>query len=456
MLALHCALPQCVRRWLLLVASYAFYGAWDWRFCGLILASTVLDWFVALRLERIDSPARKKAWLTASLVANLSILAFFKYADFGIASFCALFGLDPESYPLHVVLPVGISFFTFQSMSYTIDVYKGQVAARRSLVDFALFVAFFPQLVAGPIVKAVEFFPGYDRWRKPSDQELQRARLLILLGLIEEAAIADHLAPYVDGYFGNAAAQPGFLPAASGVLAFGLQIFFDFTGYSDIAIGTAMLFGYRFPENFRRPYLATSIAEFWHRWHISLSTWLREYLYIPLGGNRGGEWFTARNLMLTMLLGGLWHGASWTFVVWGGLNGAYLVAHRQWRSRVRPRLPQRVLAHPLYTLACWVLTLYAAGLAWVFFRARTIGDAWTVARELLWPTELGRSLLPWHWAAVVGAVLGIALLQEHARLQQRLEELPWLARGALMAMLLLLLAMFVATDQHVAFLYFQF
>ena len=299
-LALHYVLPRPWRRWLLLVASYWFYGAWDWRFLFLIAFTTVVDWWVALRMEAIADVRVRRRWLIASLISNLGVLAFFKYTDFFIASFCELTGLDPERHVLHILLPVGVSFFTFQSMSYTIDVFRGQVAARRSLVDFALFVAFFPQLLSGPIVKANEFFPCFDRWRAPDGAELQRAIMLILVGLVQKTALADHLAPIVDGYFGSSAAHPGFLPAATGVIAFALQIFFDFAGYSNIAIGCALLFGYQFPTNFRRPDLAGSITEFWHRWHISLSSWLREYLYIPLGGNRGGRWSTHRNLMITM------------------------------------------------------------------------------------------------------------------------------------------------------------
>jgi len=455
-LALHYSLPRPLRRYLLLVASYVFYGAWDWRFCGLIAASTALDWYVALRIAACDDTKRRKAWLVATLAANLGMLAVFKYLNFGIASFCALTGMDPESHLLPIVLPPGISFFTFQSMSYTIDVYRGHIAPRRRLVDFALFIAFFPQLVAGPIIKAIEFFPTFDRWRRPTDGELQRGLMLILLGLIEKAVFADHLAPYVEAYFGAVAAHPGWLPAVTGVLAFGLQIFFDFAGYSDIAIGTALLFGFRFPANFERPYLAGNVAEFWHRWHISLSTWLREYLYIPLGGNRGGAWRTCRNLMLTMLLGGLWHGASWTFVIWGGLHGAYLLVHRLWRAHGRKHLSERCTAQPLYRLVCWLLTLYAVGLAWAFFRAGTLTDALAVARALLLPQHLGASVLPVHWLPLVGGVLVVALLQEHRALLDRIDRASVLLRGCVFAGLLIVLTVFAVTDQHVAFIYFQF
>ncbi len=452
-LALHYALPRPTRRWLLLVASYAFYGAWDWRFLFLIAFSTLIDYVAALRIEASGDHGVRRRWLLGSLVLNLGVLGFFKYTNFFLASFCALTGADPGDWLLPIVLPVGVSFFTFQSLSYTIDVYRGEIVARRSLVDFALYVSFFPQLVAGPIVKAVEFFPDYDRWRAPDDRELQRAAMAILVGLVQKTALADGLAPLVDGYFDQPV--PGFLPAATATLAFGLQIFFDFAGYSNIAIGAALLFGYRFPVNFRRPYLALSVAEFWHRWHISLSSWLREYLYIPLGGNRCGTVRTQANLMITMLLGGLWHGASWNFVVWGGLHGGYLAVHRAWRAFVVPKLG-RVATSAGYRLAAWLLTLAAVGFAWVFFRCRDFATSSFVARELLLPRALGASVLQGAWWLVVVVVLGVAWATEQKRLFDRIDGAHWAWRGVVFAALGFVLTIFGVTEGHVAFLYFQF
>jgi D-alanyl-lipoteichoic acid acyltransferase DltB (MBOAT superfamily) len=454
-LGLHYALPPRHRRWLLLAASYWFYGAWDWRFLGLILFSTTLDWWLALRIAGQPDGGRRRGWIVLSVVANLSLLGVFKYCDFFLASFCALTGADPANWLLHIVLPPGISFFTFQSMSYTIDVYRGHVPVRRSLVDFALFVAFFPQLVAGPIVKANEFFPGYDAWRRPGDRDVQAAVRLILVGLVQKTVFADRLAPYVDAYFGNHDV-PGLLPALTAVLAFGLQIFFDFAGYSSIAIGTALLFGYHFPVNFRQPYLAGSVAEFWRRWHISLSTWLREYLYIPLGGNRGGALSTQRNLLLTMLLGGLWHGASWNFVIWGGLHGLYLAVHRGWRAAVVPRLGPYLATSWPYRGAAWLLTLTAVGLAWVFFRAKTLDDSLHVLGQLLAPGSLGASLLPLPWLLVIGATLVVAWLVDRRQLAERFDAAGWFWRGLGFAGLLFTLVLFAATDGSGAFLYFQF
>lgn len=454
-LALHYALPRPARRWLLLAASYVFYGAWDWRFLFLIAASTVLDWLLALRIDRERDAARRRRWLVVSVVANLSILGFFKYADFFVASFCSLVGASPDDWLLRVVLPPGVSFFTFQSMSYTVDVYRGHVPVRRSLVDFALFVAFFPQLVAGPIVKASEFFPGYDAWVRPGDRDVQRAVTLILVGLVQKTVFADQFAPIVDDWFGTHDA-PGFLPAASAVLAFGLQIFFDFAGYSNIAIGTALLFGHRFPTNFDRPYLAGNVAEFWRRWHVSLSSWLREYLYVPLGGNRHGTLRTLRNLVVTMLLGGLWHGASWNFVVWGGLHGAYLVVHRVWRAQAVPRLPERAVHSLPYRLTAWMLTFACVSLAWVFFRAKGFDDAWFVVEQLLWPHELGTSRLSTACCVAIGASLFMSLGLDRTRLEERFHDAHWAWRGLVFAALLWMLVLFAAIDAKVAFLYFQF
>jgi alginate O-acetyltransferase complex protein AlgI len=454
-LALHYALPRRARRWLLLVASYWFYGAWNWHLLFLIAGSTTLDWWLALRIERARDAAHKRRWLVGSVVSNLSILAFFKYTNFFISSFCALAGADPANWILPILLPVGVSFFTFQSMSYTIDVYRGHLPARKSLIDFALFVSFFPQLVAGLIIKANEFFPGYDAWRRPRDPELQRAAMLILTGLLQKTALADNLAPIVEAYFGGRE-HSGFLPAVTAALAFGLQIFFDFAGYSNIAIGTALLFGYRFPVNFARPYLAGNVAEFWRRWHISLSTWLREYLYIPLGGNRGGTWRTQKNLMLTMLLGGLWHGASWNFVVWGGLHGLYLAVHRAWRAMVLLRLPTAVTCSVAYRAACWLLTLAAVLFAWVFFHRGRFDVDLAIARQWLLPDRLGDSLLSLQWLAVIALALVLSVAIDRWALSDRLDRAHWTLRGAVFALLLFLIAVYAATDQHVQFIYFQF
>ena len=268
----------------LLASSYVFYLWWDARFILLILASTLVDFLVGRALPSARGPARLRLLIT-SLAANLGLLGFFKYYNFVAGSLAGLLDVSPQTLHLDIILPVGISFYTFQSMSYTIDIYRGKLEPVKRLTDFALYVAFFPQLVAGPIVRAREFFPQFFQWRPPSRVETEKGICLILTGLVKKMVLADHFARVSDLYFGNVATHPGACEAWSATFAFAMQIFFDFSGYTDIARGCGRLLGYEFPVNFRRPYLAGSITEFWRRWHISLSSWLRDYLYIPLGGN---------------------------------------------------------------------------------------------------------------------------------------------------------------------------
>ena len=369
--AVHWLLPWArARKIWLLVASYYFYACWDWRFLGLIAASTAIDYLAGLAMPDGAAPRRRRAALLVSLVANLGILAVFKYAGFFADSFVALahtIGWNVGSATLDIVLPVGISFFTFQSMSYTIDRYRGTIATCRDPLDFALFVAFFPQLVAGPIVRARDFLPQLETPRAMHRADLVEGAERILRGLAKKVVVADTLADVVDRLF----AQPdevGMLGAWVAAMAFAGQIYCDFSGYSDVAIGAARLLGYRLPENFRHPYLSRSPREFWQRWHISLSTWLRDYLYISLGGNRGGTRATRRNLLWTMLLGGLWHGAAWTYVAWGAWHGAWLAASRETVAR-------GVLRWPLQPIAGWFATLLIVLFGWVAFRAETLADA---------------------------------------------------------------------------------
>ncbi len=328
------------RKAMLLVASYVFYGAWDPRFLALIIASTLIDHQAALRIAQAARQRARDLWLLVSIVTNLGILATFKYFDFFAGSLTELagaVGADLGSVTLDVVLPVGISFFTFQSMSYTIDVHRGVLEPRRGLLDVALFVAFFPQLVAGPIVRAAHFLPQLDVAHRARLVPWRAAVTLFFVGFFKKAVLADSIAEPVDRYF----ADPGAFDAVSAVLAvvgYAAQIYLDFSGYSDMAIAAALMLGYDLGENFRFPYFARSVDDFWRRWHISLSSWLRDYLYIPLGGNRRGRVLTYRNLLLTMVLGGLWHGAAWTFVAWGALHGVALALTRAWGDRRRRNL----------------------------------------------------------------------------------------------------------------------
>lgn len=319
------------QKWLYFLASCVFYMWWNPAFILLILFSTVVDYYLGERIAGTEDRTRAKRYLIASVVINLGVLAFFKYAGFLSENLLLLarwLGYSPSWTELNVLLPVGISFYTFQTMSYSIDLYRGNIKPSRNLLDFAVFVSFFPQLVAGPIVRAADFLPQLDRPRK---LDFSRPHLLLILkGLFKKAVIADNLGTFVATIYDSPEAYPSVIIWLA-TLCFAVQIYCDFSGYTDIAIGVAAMIGFTFPDNFNRPYFAATPSDFWRRWHISLSSWLRDYLYISLGGNRGGSWLTYRNLMLTMLLGGLWHGASWNFVLWGFLHGLILVVFRIFR-----------------------------------------------------------------------------------------------------------------------------
>src|SRR5262245_56127367 len=317
--ALYRVLPHRAQNWLLLVASYYFYAAWDWRFLGLLLGSTLVDYSCARALDVTEAPRRRKALLTISLTFNLTLLAFFKYFNFFADNLHVVFGAigwKLDFVTLRVLLPVGISFYTFVTMSYVIDVYRREIPATRDLVDFAVFVAYFPHLVAGPILRASKLLTQIDNPRTISQEQIRDGLWLVAWGFRQKVFVADNLASVANTVF-----EPGMHHTGVNVLlgayAFAFQIYGDFAGYSNIARGISKLMGIELIENFRFPYLVRSPQAFWRHWHISLSTWLRDYLYIPLGGNRGTSWQTNRNLMITMVLGGLWHGAAWTFVIWG-------------------------------------------------------------------------------------------------------------------------------------------
>jgi D-alanyl-lipoteichoic acid acyltransferase DltB (MBOAT superfamily) len=352
----------------LLAASYVFYAAWDWRFLGLILFSTVLDYSVGLGIQRSLSQRARKALLTASIVGNLGVLGLFKYHDFFAGNLNALFarfGVELSIPILHLILPVGISFYTFQTLSYTIDIYRGDLEARTSFLKVALFVAFFPQLVAGPIVRARQFLPQLDR-RPEYDPEAGGTGLyLILKGLIKKVIFADIIGSFLVNPVWAQPANYGWAWILLAAWGFRLQIYGDFSGYSDIAIGCGRLLGFELPQNFNSPYKAHSNTNYWRRWHMTLGSWFRDYLFFPLGGSRLGELRTNVNLMLTMLLVGLWHGAAWTFVLWGGIHGTYLVVERIFRARLEPRA-----VAPRWLLAVKIFVVFQLGtIATVAFRA---------------------------------------------------------------------------------------
>lgn len=441
------------RKLCLLAASYLFYAAWDWRFLTLIALSTLVDFAVGLGLGRTLRPAGRRALLVASLGLNLGVLGVFKYYGFFLESATGMLsalGLESAGRVPEIVLPVGISFYTFQTLSYTIEVYRGRLAPVRSLSDFALFVGFFPQLVAGPIVRAADFLPQLDslpRWR---DVAVRRYLVLFLVGFAKKACIADNVAPFADSVF---AAPETFTAVAiwTAVALYAVQIYCDFSGYTDMAIACAGLLGYRLARNFDFPYLAHNVSDFWRRWHVSLSTWLRDYLYVPLGGSRGSRLATHRNLMLTMLLGGLWHGAAWTFVAWGALHGLALVAHREWRRWAAGRLP----ALPGGRLLATALTLHWVLLTWSFFRAQSLADAGLLARAFLLFEGPGPRTLDPALVLLAALLFVVHRLSADHRLEEAAERLPdWAFAGAYGAAAAVTGSFLPLRTE--AFIYFQF
>ena len=372
---------------LLLVSSYFFYGWWDYRFCALMLISSVVDYWVAIGLDRSGRIATRRWLLAASLGVNLGMLGFFKYYNFfaeNMTRFLGSLGWQANPFFLEVILPVGISFYTFQTLSYTLDTYFGKIRPSREFIAYMAYVSFFPQLVAGPIERASRLLPQFLAERRFDYKIASDGGRQILWGFVKKMVIADNLAAIVDAAYLEPATMGG-LPLAFATVCFAFQIYCDFSGYSDIAIGTAKLFGIDLMRNFAYPYFSQNIAEFWRRWHISLSTWFRDYVFIPLGGSRSGPWKTAWNIMVTFVVSGFWHGASWTFIVWGALNGAAMLPGlRRSGSKLGPtNTPggDRLFATPA-TVGKIVLTFAFACLTWVFFRATTIGDAMIIVRSI--------------------------------------------------------------------------
>lgn len=449
-------------RWqnrMLLVASYIFYGWWDWRFLFLLGLSTVVDFFVARRLNATDDERWRKRLLWLSIGLNLVYLGFFKYFNFfadSLQQAVAPLGWELDFFTLRILLPVGISFYTFQSISYIVDVYRNAREHTDDFVAFALYLAYFPHLVAGPIQRSTQLLPQLLVPRRVKREQISSGLVLILLGLFKKVALADAVAPTVDRIFAAPAyASSGML--LLGVYLFALQIYCDFSGYTDIARGVSRLMGIELRINFRQPYFSANITEFWRRWHISLSEWLRDYLYISLGGNRGGRWQTYRNLMLTMLLGGLWHGAGWNFIIWGGLHGLYLSIHKaiMGEGRKEFQAPQ-TMAEWLKYAASAAFTFHLVCLTWVFFRAPDLATAWAYLQGLF--TQGG---------AVAGTLLFLAtcyltlmiIVDLPAWLRHDEQPFPprchFLIRGVAYGVMVAM-CIWVGNEYAVPFIYFQF
>ncbi|TXF90966.1 MBOAT family protein [Neolewinella aurantiaca] len=450
---------------LVVAASYYFYGSWDYRFLGLIVFSTVVDFVIGNRLRTIERARGRQLLLGLSLAVNLGLLGYFKYWNFFLDSFVEafrFFGSEISADRLEIILPVGISFYTFQTLSYTIDVYRKRLEPAGSLIDFAAFVSFFPQLVAGPIERASNLLPQFYRKRNFEYAKAVDGMRQILWGLFKKVVIADGCAEYVNLIFDGSSDYPGSVLLIGAVL-FAFQIYGDFSGYSDIAIGTSRLFGFNLMRNFAYPYFSRDIAEFWRRWHISLSTWFRDYLYIPLGGSRGGTWMKVRNTFIIFLVSGFWHGANWTFIVWGGLN-ALLFLPLLLRKRNRSNLEIVAADRLLPTLPDFlrmVATFSLVTLAWVFFRAESIEHAVNYLSGIFSPSlfELpGRSMLK----GVAKLVVLISFFQALEWIGRR-EEFAiarfglswWRPLRWAFYFTLILSVLYCSSDQQ-SFIYFQF
>lgn len=465
----------------LLIASYIFYAAWNPPFVLLLWLSTTVDFFVGRALYRENNKRKRKWLLVISLIGNLGMLSFFKYGGFLLDNFVTLVNaLGVNYHPANpgIILPAGISFYTFTTLCYTIDMYKKESEPVKSILDFSLFVTFFPHLVAGPIVRPNQLVPQFASPKKATGQQLLTGLFLLSLGLFMKVVMADtFLAGPADTVF---TAHNHLLPldAWMGVLAFSGQIFFDFAGYSTCAIGVAMCLGFTLPQNFRFPYAASGFSDFWRRWHMTLSAWLRDYLYIPLGGNRKGSVRTYVNLMLTMLLGGLWHGASWTFVVWGALHGTYLCAER-WIQQIRHKgqlspsayIPaegkQAVRASMVPSFFTnlfsgqfvkMLFVFFFVTIAWVFFRSADFTTAWRLLSSMFGRVNNGAALLPTldiiKVSLITVALLGTHWMMRHSSIADLIKKINWKLLGIIWAVMVILLVLSQKSSD--SFIYFQF
>jgi alginate O-acetyltransferase complex protein AlgI len=417
---------------LLLAAGYYFYACWNAKLLALLIASTLMDFACGLWVDRVDSPRLRRAVVGLSIALNLSMLGYFKYYNFFIESAQAALSSAGFTIPirhLELVLPIGISFYTFQSMSYVIDVYRREIRPTRNLIQFAVFVSFFPHLVAGPIMRATTLLPQVASRRRFNLTQFYEGSYLIFWGLFEKVVVADNLALIVSDLFGRWQTLNGGLVLVA-VYAFAFQIYGDFSGYTNMARGVAKCLGFELPLNFNLPYFATSPRDFWNRWHISLSHWLRDYLYIPLGGSRGGSLLTSRNLMLTMVLGGLWHGAKWTFVLWGFYQGLLLIAHRltsPWLKRTEP-------AHPAYR-AWWTalrifVTFHLVCLGWLLFRADSIEQAASMVLAISSHPAVPAAAYLVPVLLAITPLLLVQLVQYFADDLDAIGRAPWYVRSA--------------------------
>ncbi len=437
----------------LLICSYFFYGSWDWRFLSLIIISTFVNYRIGRDIGRYDEHKQRKQLLLIGICFNLALLGFFKYFNFfteSAVSFAQILGISLNYNTLQILLPLGISFYTFESISYIVDVFSKKLTASDKLLNFALFIAFFPKLIAGPIIRPNDFLPQLNQQRFLVNVDLRGCLVLFMAGFFKKAILSDNLSPFVDAYFKNPSTYNTW-SAWVAVLFYAVQIYCDFSGYSDMAIASAGLLGYKLPENFNAPYFSSNITEFWRRWHISLSTWLKDYLFIPLGGSRGSKLFTYRNLTLTMVLGGLWHGASWNFVIWGFMHGLALILQKEWVQISKFSSLLTTMSKLLGT----ALTFYWVCIAWIFFRAVDFATAFEVVKAFVFFQSSGTNefQLPGITLFVVLTILHWIAYKKLLRQWWRSLPTPVFAAafGVLVAFAIALLPM-----SSQPFIYFQF
>ena len=438
----------------LLIASYTFYGWWDWRFLSLIILSTFVDFFVSKSIYNVNSAIIKKRWLLLSLFVNLGILGFFKYCNFFIDTWIQLWGLESNSINyLNIILPVGISFYTFQTLSYTIDVYNKKLKPTNDLLDFAVYVALFPQLVAGPIERARNLLPQISSRKFFSFHYFNEGVLQIGVGLVKKMVIADTLSLYVDSIYANYSVHNS-ITLIFATYIYAIQIYCDFSGYSDIAIGTAKLFNLSFVNNFNRPYLSTSITDFWRRWHLSLSSWLKDYLYIPLGGNRYGRMRTYRNLWITMLLGGLWHGSSWNFVIWGWVHGFMLSIEKYFLQNNEYFVVNNIHIKRFLTFNLICMT-------WLIFRSPTLEQSYGMIK-IVSSFEMGGGLFIGNINVMAHIVLGLIIFllfnkffDKEGSYNRIVKNVPNIGLQGILIIFLFMIILFYQGNNN-AFIYFQF
>jgi D-alanyl-lipoteichoic acid acyltransferase DltB (MBOAT superfamily) len=437
----------------LLISSYVFYGWWDYRFLSLIIFSSFIDYFVGKKIEKANGKENKKRWLLVSLCSNIGLLAIFKYYNFfadSFASTMSTLGWEVNDLTLNIILPVGISFYTFQTLSYSIDIYREKIKSCKDIIAFFTFVSLFPQLVAGPIERASNLIPQIEKRRSLNSTLVKTGIFQIFIGLFRKVAIADNLGVYVDAAYANHEIHNGSTLLIATIF-YAFQIYFDFSGYSDIAIGSAKLFGFKFNRNFNLPYFSKTLTEFWRKWHMSLSYWLRDYLYISLGGNRKGEILTYRNLLLTMLLGGLWHGSSWNFIIWGGIHGLFLSFEKFTFSKLKINT---------FNAFGFLYTFIVVLIAWVFFRAVDLNTATNILGKWIslefGPIFIGdiNAFVNGLLLAVTGILIDLKIFSSKTPLEDYGTKFSTIRLSVVVSVIILIICLFYSTAEN--FIYFQF